>query len=125
MNKIKALKNILGNNTLKKTFNDDCFKILFPNNNLLGEYGQEIIEYLLNKEDEYLANIYLGEKLRIKFLSIIYNIIIRIDIENKNFDDNIFFLSVTITDRLISLLRFDINNEKDLELLNILFLKKI
>lgn len=115
MNRINLIRNILANNTVPKTIDEEFYKEIFWNNDSLREYGKEIIEHLLNKEDESLTNICLNENFRIKYLSIIYTIIKNSD-ENKKFYDNIFFFVVKISDKLISHFRYEIN-EKALELI--------
>ena len=107
----KASWKILAYDIIEKKKDDDFYKMFFCNNETIGEYGKEIIIDLLNTEDKFMTKIILNEPFRIKYLSIIYNILIRTKIEKKIFYDNIFFLSVKMSDKLIYLLRNEINEQ--------------
>ena len=109
-------QNRLDNKIIKISFDDNFYKIIFWYNDSLGEYGKDIIENLFNTEDNYMTDIYLNDYLRIKYLSIVYNILKRTNIAKKKFYDNILFLCSKIADKLISIFRYEIN-EKALELI--------
>lgn len=107
----KASWKFLAYDIIEKKKDDDFYKMIFCNNETIGEYGKEIIIDLLNTEDKFMTKIILNEPFRIKYLSIIYNILIRSKIEKKIFYDNIIFLSVKMSDKLIYLLRNEINEQ--------------
>ena len=117
INGTKFSRNCLGN-TLQKTFNNDYFKEIFRNNESLADYGKEIIDDLFNmeEEEEYRTTIYLEENIRKEYLLNIYNIVTRTNFEKIKFYDNIFFLLIKISDKIIYIFRYEIN-EKSLELI--------
>ena len=115
INGTKFSRNCLGN-TLKKTFDNDYFKEIFRHNESLADYGKEIIDNLFNMEEEYMTTIYLEENIRKEYLLNIYKIVTRTNFEKIKFYDNIFFLLIKISDKLIYMFRYEIN-EKSLELI--------
>jgi len=104
-------RRILENNTLEIIQDEDFFKLVFYSDSFLGEYGNFIISDILKKEEEFKTNIRISESIRDKYLSILYNIIKKLPSKYKSSFNNIFFLTVKMTDKLINILKKKINSK--------------